>query len=57
MKELVKEYDYISKQYNNFNLDDWQQVEGVGKRCIHNNSKISPFNYNDMVRKIKAINW
>lgn len=57
MKELVKEYDYISKQYNNFNLDDWQQVEGIGKRCIHNNSKISPFNYNDMVRKIKAINW
>ena len=57
MKELVKEYDYISKQYNNFNLDDWQQIKGVGKRCIHNNSKVSPFNYNDMIRKIKAINW
>ena len=58
MKKLVKEYDYISKQYNNFNLDDWYKVEGVGKRCTHNKyPKVSKFNYNSMIKKIKAINW
>lgn len=58
MKKLVKEYDYISKQYNNFNLDDWYKVEGVGKRCVHNKyPKVSKFNYNSMIKKIKAINW